>query len=202
MIQNQAEKQSTLSASRAPRRAPVLTAQTNMALQENRTNPANISPVKAPLWAWSAGTVFGIGHLRPGPGTWASVTAVLLWWSLGRLAPASVQPWIALAIAIAVTLIGIPASALVARGAGREDPSQVVVDEVAGQMITLIAAPLMWKPLLAGLILFRAFDIIKPPPLRRLERLHGGFGIMADDVGAGVYAFIVMQLMLRFGILG
>lgn len=173
-----------------------------MAIQESRINPENITPVKAPLWAWSAATFFGIGHLRPGPGTWASLSALLLWWSLARLISASLQPWVAVGIVVVVTLVGIPAATLVARGAGRKDPSQVVVDEVAGQMIALIGVPLFWKPLLAGFILFRVFDIIKPPPLRRLERMPDGMGIMMDDLGAGFYALVLMQLMLRFGILG
>ncbi len=169
-----------------------------MALPKSPIDPDNLTPVKAPLWAWSVATVCGVGHLRPAPGTWGSLTAVLLWWSLGRLAPSAAQPWIALAVAIVVTLVGIPAATLTARGAGRKDPSQVVIDEVAGQMIALIGAPLSWKPLLAGFILFRAFDILKPPPVRQLERLPEGTGIVLDDVGAGIYALIVMQLLSRF----
>jgi phosphatidylglycerophosphatase A len=157
-------------------------------------------PAKAPLWAWSVATVCGIGHLRPGPGTWGSLTAVLLWWSLGRLTPVAAQPWIAAAVALIVTIIGIPAATLVARGAGRKDPQQVVIDEVAGQTIALIGAPLSWKPLLVGFILFRAFDMIKPPPVRQLERLPEGTGIVVDDIGAGIYALIIMQFInWKFG---
>ena len=77
----------------------------------------------------------------------------------------------------------------------------MVIDETAGQLITLIAAPLTWKSLLAAFILFRAFDITKPPPVRWLERLPEGTGIVVDDVGAGLYALAVMQLLLHFGVL-
>jgi len=90
---------------------------------------------------------------------------------------------------------------LVARAAAKKDPQFVVIDETAGQLITLIGAPLTWKSLLAGFILFRAFDIVKPPPIRLLERFPEGTGIVVDDVGAGLYALIVLQLLLHFGIL-
>ncbi len=98
--------------------------------------------------------------------------------------------------------VGIPAATLEARGCGKKDPQHVVIDEVAGQLVTLIAVPIGWKPLLAGFILFRAFDILKPPPIRRLERLPEGTGIVVDDLGAGIYGLIVMQLLLHFGVLG
>ena len=76
-----------------------------------------------------------------------------------------------------------------------------MIDEVAGQLITLIAVPVSWKSLLLGFILFRAFDIVKPPPVRRLERLPKGVGIVVDDVGAGLYGLAVMQAVLHFGLL-
>jgi phosphatidylglycerophosphatase A len=97
--------------------------------------------------------------------------------------------------------IGIPAATLEARGCGKKDPSHVVIDEVAGQLLTLLAVPISWKALLAGFILFRGFDILKPPPIRQLERLPEGIGIVVDDLGAGVYAAIVMHALLHFGLL-
>jgi phosphatidylglycerophosphatase A len=156
---------------------------------------------KASGWAWIVGTFFGTGFGRPGPGTWASVATTLLWGALARYADASLLPLLAIATAIGVTAIGIPAATRVARALGNGDPSQVVIDEVAGQMIAFIAVPLNWRCLLAGLILFRVFDITKPFPIRRLERLPEGTGIMLDDVGAGLYALAVMQLLLHFSIL-
>lgn len=106
-----------------------------------------------------------------------------------------------LLLIIIVVAVGIPAATLEARGCGRKDPSHVVIDEVAGQLVTFIACPIVWRALLAGFILFRVFDILKPPPVRSLERLPEGTGIMVDDLGAGVYGLIVLQLLLHFGVL-
>ncbi len=162
-----------------------------------------VSPdkTKAPAWTWAVATFFGSGFGRPGPGTWASVATAGLWLGLARFASPVSRPAYAVASAIVATLLGIPAATRVARALGRKDPSQVVIDEVAGQMVALIAAPLNWQNVLAALILFRAFDITKPFPIRRLEKLPEGTGIMLDDIGAGFYALAVMQLLLHFGIL-
>jgi phosphatidylglycerophosphatase A len=103
-------------------------------------------------------------------------------------------------IAIAVGL-GIPAATAVARSSGIKDPQQVVIDEVAGQWIALLFAPVSWKTLLGGFILFRGFDILKPPPVRQLERLPAGTGIVVDDIAAGLYSLVVMQLLLHFRLL-
>jgi phosphatidylglycerophosphatase A len=156
---------------------------------------------RASAWAWVIGTFFGTGFGSPGPGTWASVATTLLWGGLARYAEPRSLPLYATATAVAVTLIGIPAATRVARALGKVDPSQVVIDEVAGQMIAFIAVPPHWRCLLAGLILFRVFDITKPFPIRRIERLPEGTGIMLDDVGAGLYALAVMQLLLHFNVL-
>lgn len=155
----------------------------------------------APLWSTVIATFFGIGRLRPGPGTWGSAATVLIWAALARLIPLNAQTPTAIALATLVTLIGIPAATKVARATGSKDPQFVVIDEVAGQLIALIAAPLKWKTFLAGFILFRAFDIIKPPPVRQLEKLPEGSGIVLDDVAAGLYALIVMQLLSHLGLL-
>jgi phosphatidylglycerophosphatase A len=163
---------------------------------------ANASLTPAPAWATVVATFFGAGRLHPGPGTWGSLAASLLWWALAsQLPPATRVPVILLLIAMA-TAVGIPAATLEARGCGKKDPQHVVIDEVSGQLVTLIACPILWKPLLAGFILFRAFDIVKPPPIRSLERLPEGAGIMVDDLGAGVYGWIVLQALLRFHIIG
>lgn len=156
---------------------------------------------RAPHWASVVATFFGIGRLRPGPGTWGSAATVVLWWLIASRVPARFQPLWAACLAVLVVVIGIPAATRVARAASLKDPQFVVIDEVAGQLIALIAAPITWKCLLAGFILFRGFDIVKPPPVRMLERLPEGFGIVIDDVGAGLYALLVMQLLLHFGIL-
>jgi len=155
----------------------------------------------APRWATLVATFFGAGRLRPGPGTWASLVTVLLWRLLAsHLPPGMGMPVILLLIAISVA-IGIPAATLEARGCGKKDPSHVVIDEVAGQLVTLVGCPITWQPLLAGLVLFRLFDILKPPPIRSLEKLSEGTGIVVDDLGAGVYGLIVLQLLLHFRLL-
>ncbi len=158
--------------------------------------PHNTAP-KSRL-SWLIATCFGIGYLQPGSGTWASAITVLLWWAFTHCLAATWLVPAAIIVSMLVTLIGIPPSTVVARESGIKDPGFVVIDEVAGQMIALIAVPMNWKYMLAGFILFRSFDIVKPFPLRRLEALPGGTGIMMDDVGAGLYALALLQIWLYF----
>jgi phosphatidylglycerophosphatase A len=152
---------------------------------------------KKTLWAWLAGTFFGAGLLKPGPGTYGSIAAVLLWYAAAHaLHPSPVALAIGTVIAaIVATLIGIPAATIVARESGREDPGHVVIDEVAGQLIALIAIPADWRHAALSLLLFRLFDILKPPPIRQFERLPNGTGIMLDDVAAGLFALAVAHLI-------
>jgi phosphatidylglycerophosphatase A len=157
--------------------------------------------MKSPAWPPLVATFFGVGHLHPGPGSWGSAITVLLWAALAYGLTPSLRTPVASALALLVTLIGIPAATRVARASGLKDPQFVVIDEVAGQLVALIAVPLSWKTFLAGFILFRGFDIIKPPPVRQLERLPEGTGIVLDDVAAGLYSLIVMHLLLHFGLL-
>ena len=153
---------------------------------------------KKTLWAWAIGTFFGTGLLKPGPGTYGSIAALLLWFAAAH----AFQPTpFALAIgtaaaALAATLIGIPSATIVARECGREDPGLVVIDEVAGQLFALIFLPADWLHAALALALFRILDIFKPPPIRQLERLHGGTGIMLDDVAAGLIACVLAQILL------
>jgi len=162
---------------------------------------APVEVKRTPRWATLVATFFGAGRLRPGPGTWGSLAAALLWWLIASRVPVSARlPLLCLLIVLSVA-IGIPAATLEARGCRKKDPSHVVIDEVAGQLLTLLGAPVGWKALLAGFILFRGFDILKPPPIRLLERLPEGTGIVVDDLGAGVYALIVMQILLHFRLL-
>jgi phosphatidylglycerophosphatase A len=120
---------------------------------------------------------------------------------VARALSPSLRPTLAVAIAIFVILIGIPAATRISRASGRKDPQFVVIDEVAGQLIALIAVPIAWKTFLAGFILFRGFDILKPPPIRQLEKLPEGTGIVLDDVAAGIFALVGMHLLLHFGLL-
>jgi phosphatidylglycerophosphatase A len=141
-------------------------------------------------WAWVVATWFGAGLLKPGPGTYGSVAAMLLWVGAAHVWHGTALVVGTAVAAVVVTLIGIPAATIVAREAGREDPGFVVVDEVVGQWIALIGIRPDWRHALLALILFRLLDIWKPWPIRRLEALPEGTGIMLDDVAAGLLAMI------------
>jgi len=152
------------------------------------------------LWAWTLGTFFGAGLLKPGPGTYGSIAALLLWFGAAHaFHPTALALTIGTIIAaVVVTLIGIPAATIVAHESGREDPGHVVIDEVAGQLIALIAIPADWRHALLSLLLFRLFDILKPWPIRKLEALPAGTGIMLDDVAAGILALACAQIAHLF----
>ena len=136
-------------------------------------------------------TAFGLGYAPKAPGTAGSLGALVIAWLL--CAYAGVGPlWFA-AFAIALAIPGIWAAGMVAQEIGRKDPQIVVVDEVVGQWAALAGAShLNWKSAFAAFVLFRLFDIWKPPPVRQLERLPGGVGIVADDAMAGLYAALVL----------
>jgi phosphatidylglycerophosphatase A len=157
-------------------------------------------------WAWTVATFFGVGLLKPGPGTWASVVAMLLWGALAvpleRHAIAGEEGFgfvfaalLTLVATLFATVIGIPAATRVAQESGREDPGHVVIDEVAGQWLTLTVCRPDWPHALLALALFRLFDITKPWPIRKLEALPGGWGIMLDDLAAGLFALIVLLVI-------
>jgi phosphatidylglycerophosphatase A len=150
----------------------------------------------------------GVGLLPIAPGTWGSLVGVGLY-LLARAASVeffaarntaqveAVQTAAALVLLISVTLAGVWAASRAEKLLGRKDPGAVVIDEVAGQLITFAFVPFksgMWV-IVAGFVLFRAFDIWKPYPVRRLEALESGLGIMADDVLAGFYAATVLALI-------
>lgn len=132
-------------------------------------------------------TWFGCGYAPIAPGTAGSLGAIVPAWLLSHYFGWPVYVWPIAAVAVSVP--GIWAAGVTATHAGKKDPGLVVVDEVAGQWLTLAGAQAFnWKIGLIAFVLFRAFDIWKPPPVRQLERLPGGTGIVADDLMAGVYA--------------
>ena len=140
--------------------------------------------------ALAIATVFGVGYAPIAPGTFGSAAGLLLWWLL----PASTGVQ---ATAIVVLFAAGSWGASVAeRHFGRTDPGQVVADEVMGMLITLFLNPVGWRGALAGFLLFRVFDVIKPYPANRLEQLHGGIGVMADDAMAAVYANLALRAAL------
>ena len=133
-------------------------------------------------------TAGGTGHIRVAPGTFGAAIGVA-WHLFFRQfgAPAEI------AALVTLTTLGIWSAGLAATSAGRKDPSHVVVDEVAGQALTLALLDLNAWGLVIGFALFRLFDIAKPWPVRRFEGLPGGLGIMADDLMAGIYGWLVLQ---------
>jgi phosphatidylglycerophosphatase A len=161
-------------------------------------------PVDAPdlprRWPRLVATVLGLGERLPAPGTTAgSLPTALLWWALASSLAGNL-PILAVVTAVltvVAVLVGVPAAGIYARQTATVDPGPVVVDEVAGQLLTFLVA-LPWVPLedhsrlalavAAGFVLFRVADILKPWPANRLEALPGGRGIMADDLAAAVYA--------------
>lgn len=156
-------------------------------------------------WAWTLATFFGVGYLKPGPGTWGSVAALLVWIAAALLPYPHTSNWhLALGTALAAAFalaVGIPAATIVEReSAGPDgaatDPQFVVLDEAVGQWIALIGIAPDWRHAIVSLLLFRVFDITKPPPARQFDRMHGGFGIIMDDVAAGAYALVVGHLLM------
>lgn len=133
------------------------------------------------------------GFLPKAPGTWGSAVGVLLWLLLGRL---DLLPF--LVVIAALFIIGVFSAGAAEKILDRGDPPQVVVDEVVGQLIALIAVPLQPGPVVLSFLLFRFFDILKPFPIGWIDRhLHGGLGIMLDDIVAGLYTLLILQLGFR-----
>jgi phosphatidylglycerophosphatase A len=137
-------------------------------------------------------TVMGVGYAPFAPGTFGTAAGLLLWAVLPT-APA-VQ---ALAI-LALFAVGSWSGSVAERHFGRTDPGQVVVDEVMGMLITLFMIPVGWWGAVAGFLIFRVADVLKPFPANRLERLPGGVGVMADDAMAAVYANVALRVALMF----
>ena len=134
------------------------------------------------------------GYLPKAPGTWGSIVGVLLWLGLRNLA---IGPYAAVVAALFV--IGTIAAGAAEKIVDRGDPGLVVIDEIVGQLIALAMAPNHPVAVIAAFGLFRFFDILKPFPVGWLDQhIHGGLGIMLDDVVAGLYALIILQLAIRF----
>jgi phosphatidylglycerophosphatase A len=145
---------------------------------------------KSRLALWLA-TWGGVGHFPLAPGTAGAVAAVAIGWALVRYA--GMPPWAFLPLAAALFAPAAWSATESERSAKAHDPGFVVVDEVVGQWIAL--APVRadrWEEWLMALVLFRLFDITKPPPIRALERLPAGWGVVADDAAAGLCAMMVL----------
>ena len=138
-------------------------------------------------------TVGGVGWFPIAPGTAGSAVGVVIYLvTRGWSAPAQI------AVLLGITLVGLWAAGVAETELKKQDPGPVVIDEVAGQLVTLLLTGVGWRGAIVGFFVFRVLDILKPFPARRFERLHGGFGIMADDLMAGVYGLGLMMLLVHF----
>lgn len=134
----------------------------------------------------------GIGYMGKGGGSVAAAAYCVVW----LLVAENISTVWSIVLALAILFLGIWSSYKVESGWGH-DSSKVVIDEVAGMMITLLWAPVDIKYALVGFILFRFFDILKPLGIKSAERLPGGWGVMADDVLAGIYSFAILRLVIE-----
>lgn len=146
-----------------------------------------------PGWTIFLATLGGLGRLRLAPGTWGALCGVVLMLGIGFVASMGWRMvWMAIPLFVGVPICGRAAEML-----KKKDPSEVIWDEFATMPLVYLLVPqallYRWDVLSIGFLLHRAFDIVKPPPLRWLENLKGGWGIMADDVGAAVYAGILLH---------
>jgi phosphatidylglycerophosphatase A len=137
--------------------------------------------------ALALSTVLGIGYVRVAPGTFGSAAGLLLWWLIPH---AGLFP---IVTAVVLFVVGSWSGSIAERHFNATDPGYVVIDEVLGMIVTLLFNPVGWIGAFLGFLLFRVADIVKPFPARRLEALHGGVGIMADDAAAAVYSNIVLH---------
>ncbi len=139
-------------------------------------------------------TGFGTGYLPKAPGTWGTLVALPIHFLLIRTTPNHYAMIMAGLIFFGILIAG-SAEKILDQG----DPGCVVIDEIVGMLITLIGAPLNWKTMVVGFALFRFFDILKPFPINLADqRIHGGAGIMLDDIIAGLYGLIILQLLCRY----
>ncbi|MGM0412493.1 MAG: phosphatidylglycerophosphatase A family protein [Pseudomonadota bacterium] len=156
---------------------------------EQRPAPPSSRLLRDPGHALALG--LGSGLSPKAPGTFGTVAALLLWWPLSQL---SLVGYLVATLVVVVAGIGI--CGRTGRALGVADHPAIVWDEVAGLLIALVAVPAGWYWVLAGFLLFRLFDIVKPPPVGWLDRnLPGGLGVMADDVAAGLLALAVLQIL-------
>jgi phosphatidylglycerophosphatase A len=160
-------------------------------------DPSSATERRLPPWPVTLiATSFGAGFSPKAPGTMGTLTAVPMAWALARLGDLGFA-----AGTVAIMLIGVLAASAFVRATGREDDQRIVVDEVAGYLVTLLPVARGWWHLALAFGLFRLFDIWKPPPVRWIDdHVRGGLGVMADDVAAGVYAAAVLFALDRLGV--
>jgi phosphatidylglycerophosphatase A len=152
------------------------------------------------MLATGLATCFGCGYSPKAPGTAGSAAGIAIAWLL--ISVAGFSPLLLIPLTLVLTPIGIWAAGATERDVGREDPGIVVIDEVLGQWLTAAAiVHPTWQSYVLAFALFRIFDITKPWPIRKLESLHGGLGIIADDLLAGVYGAVLMVAAAHYNLL-
>lgn len=140
------------------------------------------------------GTVFGLGNLPLFPGTWGSLGGLALCLLLHK------SPKLYITAFILLFIIGLIASAKIEKNTGQKDPSYVVIDEFACIFLVFLAVPMSTATVITGFVLYRFMDIVKIPPIRALETLEGGWGIMLDDAMAAVYANLTLQILISINL--
>jgi phosphatidylglycerophosphatase A len=136
-------------------------------------------------------TCFGIGYIRKGAGTVAALAGVLAWMAMQWNRE---NAWLNLIVVLLVLILGLWSAGVVEKQWGK-DSNRVVIDELLGMYISIFLLPVNWQFMAAAFILFRFFDIVKPLYIRRMEKLPSGWGVMADDILAGVYANVLLQVV-------
>jgi phosphatidylglycerophosphatase A len=148
--------------------------------------------------ATNIATLFGVGHMPPAPGTAASVVALPFAWLIAEF----LGRWWLLVAAVIALAVGAWACEIYARAKGDPDPSECVIDELAGQWIICAFAPVSVLGYALAFILFRLFDILKPWPINIVEReVPGGLGIMADDVVAALMGAVIIVVLAQIGLI-
>ncbi len=137
-------------------------------------------------------TVAYCGYFPIAPGTVGSAAGLLVY----AIVRWTQSPVVEVALIVGLFAAGVWAATTAEQYFGGIDPGPVVIDEVVGMLITLAFIPAGWSAAIAGFVLFRVFDVVKPYPANRFEQLHGGLGVMADDAMAGVYANISLRLLM------
>ena len=133
----------------------------------------------------------GVGYLPGAPGTWGTAAGLPLWWLLTHLGPFGYALALIVLLAVSVLVAG-PAQTFL----GRHDHPAIVIDEVVGLLLALAGAPVSWTVVLVGFVAFRAFDILKPWPISRLNQGTSGLAVVLDDVAAGILARLVLAVVL------
>lgn len=141
-------------------------------------------------------SVLGIGYIGKGGGTVAALAAGLGLYGLSRAGETLLVAWLPI-LTVLLTGLGIWSATAVEPYWGKDD-KKVVIDEVAGMCISVLFLPFTLTTLITGLVLFRFFDIVKPLYIRKLEKISGGLGVMLDDVAAGIYANVALQILIYF----